>query len=49
MWEWVVDVAQSPALHWSVVAAAVLALVYKVLTEGDGLLMGDMYGDDLDI
>ena len=48
MWEWVVDAAQSSALHWTVIAAAVLALVYKVLTEGDGL-MSDMYGDDLDI
>lgn len=48
MWEWVVDAAQSSALHWTVIAAAVLALVYKVLSEGDGL-MSDMYADDLDI
>jgi hypothetical protein len=48
MWEWVIEAARSPALHWSVVACAVLALVYKVLVEGEGL-MADMYGDDLDI
>jgi hypothetical protein len=49
MWDVVVDAAQSPALHWSVVAVAVLAYVYKTLRSGDGPLMGDMYGDDLDI
>jgi hypothetical protein len=48
MWDLVVEAAQSPALHWSVVACAVLALVYKVLTDGEGL-MADMYADDLDI
>jgi hypothetical protein len=48
MWEWVIEAARSPALHWSVVTCAVLALVYKVLVEGEGL-MADMYGDDLDI
>lgn len=49
MWDLVMDAAQSPALHWTVVAGAVLALVYKVLSTGDAPLMGDMYGDDLDI
>jgi hypothetical protein len=47
MWDLVVEAAQSPALHWSVVACAVLALVYKVLTDGEGL-MADMYGDEFD-
>jgi hypothetical protein len=49
MWDVVVDAAQSPALHWSVVAVAVLAYVYWTLRSGEGPLMGDMYGDDLDI
>ena len=47
MWDLVVEAAQSPALHWSVIACAVLALVYKVLVEGEGL-MADMYGDEFD-
>jgi len=48
MWEVVMDTAQSPALHWTVVAGAVLAFVYKVFTSGEGPLMGDMYNDELD-
>ncbi len=48
MWEMVVHAAQSPALHWAVVAGAVLAYVYKLFSQGEGPLMGDMYGDDLD-
>jgi hypothetical protein len=48
MWDLVVYTAQSPALHWAVIAVAVLAWVYKVLGSGDGPLMGDMYGDELD-
>jgi len=48
MWEVVMGAAQSPALQWTVVAGAVLALVYKVLSSGEGLLMGDMYRDELD-
>ena len=49
MWDLVMDAAQSPALHWTVIAGAVLALVYKVLSTSEGPLMGDIYGDDLDI
>jgi hypothetical protein len=48
MWDVVVEAAQSPALHWTVVAGAVSALVYKVLNSGDAPLMGDIYRDDLD-
>jgi hypothetical protein len=48
MWDLVVKAAQSPALHWTVVAGAVAALIYKVLSASDGPLMGDVYKDDLD-
>jgi hypothetical protein len=48
MWNSVMEAAQSPALHWGVVAVAVLAYVYYTLRSGDGPLMGDMY-DDLDV
>jgi len=48
MWESVVDVAQNPALHWAVIAVAILAWILKVLTSGEGALMGDMYHDELD-
>ena len=48
MWEVVMGAAQSPALQWTVVAGAVAAFVYKVLNSGEGLLMGDMYRDELD-
>jgi hypothetical protein len=44
----VVDVAQNPALHWAVIAVAILAWILKVLTSGEGALMGDMYHDELD-
>jgi len=48
MWDVVMGAAQSPALQWTVVVGAVLALVYKVLNSDEGPLMGDMYRDDLD-
>lgn len=48
MWDLVVQAAQSPALHWAVVAGAVLAYVWKLFNSGEGPLMGDMYGDELD-
>jgi len=48
MWEVMVVAAQEPALHWAVIALAVLAWVFKVLTSGEGALMGDMYHDELD-
>jgi cobalamin biosynthesis protein CobD/CbiB len=48
MWDVVVEAAQSPALHWTVVVGAVLALIYKVLSTSDAPLMGDIYRDDLD-
>ena len=48
MWELMVDAAQTPALQWAVIAAAVLAYIYKVLSSGEGPLMGDMYQDELD-
>ncbi len=48
MWELMVDAAQSPALQWAVIAAAVLAYLYKVLSLDGGSLMGDMYQDELD-
>lgn len=47
MWEVVMDAAQSPALQWTVVAGAVLALVCKVLSSDERPLMGDMYRDDI--
>ena len=48
MWEVMVQAAQNPALHWAVIAAAVLIYVAKVLTSHDGPLMADMYQDELD-
>lgn len=48
MWEWMVEAAQSPALHWAVIAAVVLAYILKVLGSAEGPLMGDMYQDELD-
>ncbi len=48
MWELMVAVAQSPALHWAVIAAALLIYLLKVLTMGEAPLMGDMYHDELD-
>ena len=48
MWELMVEAAQNPALHWAVIAAAILAWILKVLRSGDGALMGDMYHDELD-
>jgi hypothetical protein len=43
-----VEAAQAPALHWAVIAIAILAWVFKVLSSGEGALMGDMYHDELD-
>jgi hypothetical protein len=48
MWELMVEAAQNPALHWAVIAVAVLAWIVKVLSSGDGALMGDMYHDEMD-
>jgi xanthine/CO dehydrogenase XdhC/CoxF family maturation factor len=48
MWESMVEVAQNTALHWAVIAVAILAWILKVLTSGEGALMGDMYHDELD-
>lgn len=48
MWEMMVLAAQSPALHWMVIAAAILIYIFKVLTSAEGLLMEDMYHDELD-
>ena len=48
LWEVMVQVAQNPALHWAVVAAALLIYVAKVLSSADGPLMADMYQDELD-
>ncbi len=49
MWDMIVEAAQSPALQWTVIAGVVLAYVCKLFSSGDGPLMGDMYGDDLDL
>ena len=43
MWDWMVDAAQTPALHWAVIAAALLIYIAKVLSSAEGPLMGDMY------
>ena len=48
MWETMVEAAQEPALHWAVIAIAILAWLFKVLASGEGALMGDMYHDELD-
>ncbi len=48
MWELMVAAAQSSALHWAVIAAALLIYLFKVLTTGEAPLMGDMYHDELD-
>ena len=49
MWDMMVGAAQSPALQWTVIAGVLLAYVYKLFSSGDAPLMGDMYGDDLDL
>jgi hypothetical protein len=49
MWDLMVGAAQSPALQWTVIAGVLLAYVYKLFSSGDAPLMGDMYGDDLDL
>lgn len=48
MWDWMVAAAQTPALQWSVVAAAVIGYIFKLFTAGDAPLMGDMFQDELD-
>jgi hypothetical protein len=48
MWELMVDAAQQPALQWAVLALAILAWIFKVLSSGEGALMADMYHDELD-
>jgi hypothetical protein len=48
MWEWMVEAAQTPALHWAVLALTVLIYVFKVFSSGEGPLMADMYQDELD-
>ena len=48
MWEWLVEAAQTPAVHWAVIAAVVLIYLAKVLNSAEGPLMGDMYLDELD-
>lgn len=48
MWELMVNAAQTPALQWAVIAAAVLIYLVKVISSAEGLLMGDMYQDELD-
>ncbi len=48
MWDSMVVAAQEPALHWAVIALAVLAWIFKILSSNDGALMGDMYHDELD-
>lgn len=48
MWEVMVQAAQDPALHWAVIAAALLIYIFKVLSSQDGPLMADMYQDELD-
>ncbi|MDP3494291.1 MAG: hypothetical protein Q8R82_14355 [Hyphomonadaceae bacterium] len=48
MWEWMVEAAQNPALHWAVIAAVLLIYLTKVLSSSEGPLMGDMYQDELD-
>jgi hypothetical protein len=48
MWDEMVEAAQNPALHWVVIAIAILAWLFKVLNTGESTLMGDMYHDELD-
>lgn len=48
MWELMVDAAQQPALQWAVLALAILAWIFKILSSGEGVLMADMYHDELD-
>ncbi len=48
MWEVVVAAAQSEALQWAVVIAAVLAFAVRIyMTSGDPL-MSDLYSHELD-
>lgn len=48
MWDLMVEAAQNSALHWTVIAVAVLIFIFKVVTTGEAPLMGDMYHDELD-
>ncbi len=48
MWELMVEAAQNPALHWAVLALAILAWIFKVLSSGEGPLMGDLFHDEMD-
>ena len=48
MWDWMVDAAQNPALHWAVIAAVLLIYIAKGLSSAEGPLMGDLYQDELD-
>lgn len=48
MWDEMVVAAQNPALHWAVIAIAILVWLFKVLSTGEGALMADMYHDELD-
>ena len=48
MWELMVEAAQNPALHWAVIALAILAWIFKVLSSGEGPLMGDLFHDEMD-
>lgn len=48
MWEVVVDVVQSSALHWMVLIAAAAVFAFKIFVSTEDLLMGDFYADELD-
>ena len=49
MWEVLVEAARSQALHWTVVTGALSVLVFKLFSSSEPLLMGDMFGDELDL
>jgi len=43
-----VSAMQSSALHWVVMMGAAAAFAFRIFRSTDDILMGDIYGDDLD-
>ncbi|MEZ5939093.1 MAG: hypothetical protein R3C52_12895 [Hyphomonadaceae bacterium] len=48
MWEWVETAAHSSVVHWVVLIAAAAGFALRIFFTEQGLLMSDMYSDDLD-
>ena len=44
----VMGLMHASSLHWTVLGGAVVAFVVKVFVSTEDLLMGDLYGDELE-